>query len=206
MRKYMARVGRALLSEFGAFTDAFASAIPGLTGSFVRSRLLRMRGMAMGPRARLSPGLIVMGPENVRTGEGFGCMQHCFIAADGDGSIVVGNGVRFNERVHLNASIAGHIEIGDNVLVGPGVVLRATNHRFRRVDIPIREQGHEPGTIVIGDDVWLGANVTVVSGVKVGRGAIVAAGAVVTRDVDPLSIVGGVPARAIGSREGHRPH
>ena len=120
--------------------------------------------------------------------------------ADDGGRIVLGNRVKLNERVHLNASIFGQIDIGDDVLMGPGVVLRASDHRFEQVDLPIRAQGHRPGRIVIEDDVWLGANVTVVAGTRIGRGAVVAAGAVVTRDVEPFSIVGGVPARVIGSR------
>jgi len=65
---------------------------------------------------------------------------------------------------------------------------------------PIRDQGHRPGEIIVEDDVWLGANVTVIGSVRVGQGAVVAAGAVVTKDVEPYSIVGGVPAKFIKKR------
>lgn len=196
----MSRLARALASELGAFAEALASSLPGRTGNYIRILWLRSRGMSLGPRAILERGLLVFGAHNVSSGESFGCMHHCFIAADGGGKIVIGNRVRFNERVHLNASIGGRIEIGDNVLVGPGVVLRASNHRFSRIDIPIAEQGHDAGKIIIGDDVWMGANVTVLAGVAIGEGAVVAAGAVVTKDVAPYAVVGGVPARVIGSR------
>jgi galactoside O-acetyltransferase len=64
------------------------------------------------------------------------------------------------------------------------------------------EQGERRGPIVVGDDVWIGANATVLRGITIGRGAVVGANSVVTRDVAPFSIVGGVPARVIGHRGG----
>ena len=62
---------------------------------------------------------------------------------------------------------------------------------------PARRQDLEPAPIRLGDDVWIGANATVLPGVAIGDGAVVAAGAVVTRDVPPMTVVGGVPARVI---------
>lgn len=95
---------------------------------------------------------------------------------------------------------SGYIELGDNVMMGPRVSLLAENHNFERTDIPMKEQGVTRGTIVIEDDCWLGANCSVLSGVRVGRGSIIATGAVVTKDVPPWSIVAGVPARVIRTR------
>lgn len=66
--------------------------------------------------------------------------------------------------------------------------------------MPIREQGEEERPVVVGDDVWIGANVVILPGVEIKRGAVIAAGAVVTKDVGELEIVGGVPARVIGRR------
>lgn len=196
----ISRLTRALGSELSHFLDALASSLPGKTGNYIRTLWLRYCGMSLGPFAILGRGLLVFGAHNVSIGESFGCMHCGFMAADGGGRIIIGNRVRFNERVHLNASVGGRIEIGDNVLIGPGVVLRASDHRFSRIDIPIAEQGHDAGVIIIGDDVWMGANVTVLAGVAIGDGAVVAAGAVVTKDVVPYAVVGGVPARVIGSR------
>ena len=100
----------------------------------------------------------------------------------------------------INADCGGFIEIGDNCLIGPNVVLRTSNHVFSDRNVPIREQGHIPGRIIIRDDVWIGANVVLLPDVSVGRGAIIGAGSVVTKNVDDYAIVAGVPAKQIGSR------
>jgi acetyltransferase-like isoleucine patch superfamily enzyme len=85
-------------------------------------------------------------------------------------------------------------------MMGPRVNLLAENHNFSRVDIAIKAQGVTRAGIVIEHDCWLGANCSILAGVRIGQGSIVATGAVVTRDVPPYSIVGGVPARIIKSR------
>ena len=94
----------------------------------------------------------------------------------------------------------GLIRIGKQVAIGPGTVLRAANHCFDSLEKAIMLQGHLYGEIVIEDDVWIAANCTITPGTRIGHGAVVGAGAVVTRDVEPYAIVGGVPARVIGSR------
>jgi len=71
---------------------------------------------------------------------------------------------------------------------------------FSDKEIPIRNQGHKPGTIIIKENVWIGANVTIIGNVTIGKGAIIAAGAIVVKDVDDHTIVGGVPAKPIGLR------
>jgi galactoside O-acetyltransferase len=96
--------------------------------------------------------------------------------------------------------VGGRIVIGNDVMIGPNAVLRASNHGAERIDVPMWNQPHTGGTIEIGDDVWIGANVVVVPNVKIGSHAIVAAGAVVTRDVPDYALAAGVPARVIGDR------
>lgn len=90
--------------------------------------------------------------------------------------------------------------IGDNVLMGPDIKIYTRNHRFDDLHTPIREQGEVQSEVHIGDDVWIGANALVMPGVRIGSHAIVAAGAVVTRDVPQWAIVGGNPARVIRLR------
>jgi len=86
------------------------------------------------------------------------------------------------------------------VLMGPRVTLLAENHVFDDLDLPIKEQGVVRSAIHIEDDCWLGAGSTVLAGVTVGHGSVVAAGSVVTKDVPPGSVVAGVPAKLVRSR------
>jgi maltose O-acetyltransferase len=95
------------------------------------------------------------------------------------------------------------IRFGSGVLVGPNVVIVSSNHRFDRPGLPISEQGHELAPIHFGDDCWIGANAVILAGVTVAEGTIVSAGAVVTRDTESYSIVGGSPATKIGQRPHH---
>jgi acetyltransferase-like isoleucine patch superfamily enzyme len=94
----------------------------------------------------------------------------------------------------------GGVQIGNDVYTGPMVQIVAVNHVFNDPNRPIREQGITAQGIVIEDDVWIGANVTVVDGVTIGRGSIIGAGAVVTSDIPPYSIAIGTPARPVKDR------
>ncbi len=94
----------------------------------------------------------------------------------------------------------GGVKIGNYVRITAHTIIVAPQHIFKRRDIPICEQGIESKGIIIEDDVWIGAHCTILDGVKIGKGAIIAAGAVVTKDVAPYSTVGGVPAKLIKVR------
>lgn len=101
----------------------------------------------------------------------------------------------------INCSIGQYVYIGANVLMGPNVTIITQNHKHELVDIPIRLQGYEPiKPVTIHDDVWIGQNVLIMPGVTIGRGTIIAAGAVVTKEVPEYTIVGGVPARILKYR------
>jgi acetyltransferase-like isoleucine patch superfamily enzyme len=117
----------------------------------------------------------------------------------------IGVGLRVGNRSNIGANCyigcSGGIEIGENVMMSPGVSLFAENHNFVRTDIPMKDQGVTRKMIVIEDDCWLASGSTILAGVRVGRGSVVAAGAVVTSDVPPYAIAGGVPAKVIGWRK-----
>jgi acetyltransferase-like isoleucine patch superfamily enzyme len=96
----------------------------------------------------------------------------------------------------------GGLSVGSDVLIAHHVCIIAANHRFDDPARVIAEQGETREGIVIDSDVWIGSNVSIMDGVRVGRGAVIAAGAVVTRDVEPFAVVAGVPARQIKQRSG----
>ena len=148
---------------------------------------------------RFGTGVSLAGCRNMRFGRGVRVGRHCILTAQA-GALSLADGAALSPGVHLGAD-HGRIEVGRCTAIGPGTVVRAANHRFSRRDVPIMRQGHVPGVVVIEDDVWIGANCVITPDVRIGRGAVVGAGAVVTRDVAPLAVVGGVPARVIGSRD-----
>ncbi len=107
-----------------------------------------------------------------------------------------------NSGIGINARIGKYTFIGDDVMMGQDVLIFTRNHEFKDINIPIRRQGFtDYSPVIIEDDVWIGARVIILPGVRIGKGAIISAGAVVTKDVEPYSIVGGVPARFIRSRK-----
>lgn len=108
--------------------------------------------------------------------------------------------VGHNSELGTRCMIQSNVEIGDYVIMGPDVKIYSRNHKFESLDIPIRDQGKNYYKTYIGNDVWLGANVIVTAGCRIGNHVIVAAGAVVTKDVPDYAIVGGVPAKVLKYR------
>jgi serine acetyltransferase len=94
----------------------------------------------------------------------------------------------------------GGIDIGEAVLISPGVVITSHQHTFERADQDIREQPLDFGRVTVERDVWIGANATILPGVRIGSGSVVGAGAVVSRDISPGGVALGVPARVIRER------
>ena len=115
--------------------------------------------------------------------------------------------ITIGENSHININCCvwpgkdSKIILGDNLLMGPNVSIQAANHGISKNE-PMTLQNRTQKDIIIGDDCWLGSNVTVVAGVNIADGCLIAAGAVVTKSIkEPYSIVGGVPAKIIGSRK-----
>ena len=104
--------------------------------------------------------------------------------------------------IGVNARIYGTCRIGDHVMMGADCTVITRNHRSDRVDVPMMQQGfEEERPVVIGDDVWIGDRVTILPGVHIGRGCIIGAGAVVTKDIPEYTVAAGVPARVIRYRK-----
>ncbi len=172
--------------------------LPGSTGMLARSRFLQSRCKRCGTRIRIDTGVCITGLDNIEIGDNVSIMRNCSVHAD-TGKLSIGSNFSMNANSTIDAN-GGEIQIGDNVLVAQNVVLRAADHNFERLDKPAIEQGHKSGRIVVGYDCWIAANVVVTRNVTIREHSIVGAGAVVTKNVEPFSIVGGVPARLIKTR------
>jgi acetyltransferase-like isoleucine patch superfamily enzyme len=96
---------------------------------------------------------------------------------------------------------SGYIEIGNNVMMSPRVSIYSENHVFERLDVPMIDQGVKRSFVKIEDDCWIASNAVILAGVTIGRGAVVAAGSIVTRDVPPYSVVAGNPAKVVKTRK-----
>lgn len=100
-------------------------------------------------------------------------------------------------RIGIHNTIIGPVCIGNHVNLAQGITVTALNHNFEDASKRIDEQGISTKPVVIGDDVWIGANAVILPGVTIGSHCVVAAGAVVTKDVPDNCVVGGVPAKLI---------
>ncbi len=119
--------------------------------------------------------------------ESFSCINNAV------GDVIIGH----DTRIGLHNTVIGPVNIGSHVNLAQGVVVTALNHRFIDTTQRIDRQGIETRAVSIADDVWIGANAVVLPGVSIGSHAVVAAGAVVTRDVPPNTVVAGTPAKVI---------
>jgi len=125
---------------------------------------------------------------NVEKGADFGSGKH----------IILGD----RSGIGVDCILSGEINIGNDVMMGPRCALLARNHSYSKLDVPMNIQGYNRmKPITIDNDVWIGFGAIILGGVKVGKGSIVAAGAIVTKNVPPYTIVGGNPACKIGSRK-----
>jgi len=112
---------------------------------------------------------------------------------NGVGDVFIGN----NTLVGIGNVLIGPLTIGNNIIIAQYVVMSGLNHDYESIDVPISAQPINKRQITIDDDCWIGANVVITSGVKIGKHCVIAAGSIVTRDVPPFSIAAGNPARII---------
>ena len=132
------------------------------------------------------------------------------IIGDIGANVNIEKGARFSSRtkigdnsgIGINCDLQGYIEIGADVMMGPEVAIYTFNHLTKCTEKPMMYQGfttHSP--VVIADDVWIGRRVIILPGVNVGKGSIIGAGSVVTKDVPEYTVFAGNPAKFIKSRE-----
>ena len=119
--------------------------------------------------------------------ESFACINNAV------GDVIIGD----HTRIGLHNTIIGPVTIGSHVNLAQGITVTALNHNFEDAEKRIDEQDVSTTPVTIEDDVWIGANAVILPGVHIGSHCVVAAGAVVTKDVPPHSLVAGVPAKVI---------
>jgi maltose O-acetyltransferase len=134
-----------------------------------------------------------------------GLFRHCGASANIERRAYFGSGrdvsLGDDSGIGVNAKLSPGIEIGSNVLMGEDVLLLTRNHAFADRERLIRDQGYlQTERIQIDDDVWIGTRSIILPGVHVGTGAVIGAGSVVTKSVEPYAIVAGNPATVIGQR------
>lgn len=193
-------LGKRVRDELFEWIDALAGVIPGAVGRRLRNAYYARRFCRGGDRISIGMRTEMRCPQNISVGDRFSVDAGCLFSACGDGRVVIGNSFGANVGVRVIADCGGNVAIGDDVIIGPNVVIRSSNHRFADTDRPIRQQGHVAATVSIGSDVWIGANAVILPGVAIGSHAIVAAGAVVSHDVPEYAIVAGIPARVMRDR------
>jgi acetyltransferase-like isoleucine patch superfamily enzyme len=119
--------------------------------------------------------------------ESFSCINNAV------GDVVIGD----HTRIGLHNTVIGPVTIGNHVNLAQGITITALNHNFEDKSQRIDDQGVSTDPVIVGDDIWIGANAVILPGVSIGHHSVVAAGAVVTKDVPPHSLVAGVPAKII---------
>lgn len=217
LRGKTSNVARYVVSEF---SQACISWIPGIVGIGLRAvvykpvlrsngfpaiedhvRIHRTEDIRLGRNVYIDHGVYLHGgPGGLQIDDGSwimaGARLHVFNFRG-----IERSGIRIGKRTFIGEETVirgqGGVDIGNNVLFGPRVMVLAVNHVFQDPDRPVMDQGITAEGIRIDDNCWIGAGATILDGVTIGRGACVGAGAVVTRSVPAHTLVVGVPARVI---------
>lgn len=170
-----------------------------------RVRIKNKRMLSIGKGCTLADDVVIdcLSKNGIKIGDNVSIPNHTYIRCTGVISnlgegLLIGNGSGLGHYNFINAQ--GGIHIGENVIVGPFVKFLAENHVFSDLTLPIKLQGVTRKGITIKDNVWIGASSTILDGVTIESGAVVAAGALVNRDVPANTVVAGVPARVIKLR------
>ena len=176
-------------------------------GGLLHTVLVRGRFASWGKKSRIEHSLKLMAPHLVRVGDQVHICSHAWLNAkddrgDGKPTLSIGDRTYIGRMVHINAW--QDVAIDADVLIGDRVTILDAGHNFDTANIPIRQQGDSFfGAVRLLEGCWIGSGAVIMPGVTIGRNAVVAANAVVTRDVPDRTVVGGVPAKII-RRLGHQ--
>lgn len=226
LKKYqdivMGNYSLAKLLKFELITFLFGP-MPGILGYFLRKVMYPILFKKVGKGTVFGRSMTLRHTHKISIGRSCVIDEYCMLSAQGDetSGINLGNEVLLGRGTVLGTR-NGTIEIGDfsnigancrlgttsrikfgkHVLLAANCYIGGAQHRFDRLDVPIMRQGYESkGGVVIEDDVWLGTDVKILDGVRVGTGSVIGAGSIVTKDIPPYSIALGTPAKVKASRK-----
>lgn len=173
-------------------------AVLSLASEKTRAVLLRIRGACVGSKTRIGIRVKITRPWAVSIGKRVEVEEDVFIKMVTESArFMAGDYVFIGKGVEID--VAEKVVIGAHSLLAPGVFIADHEHNIVR-DKQIDEQGCISKPVVIGEDVWIGTHAVILAGITIGNGAVVGAGAVVTKDVPEYAVVAGVPARILHYR------
>lgn len=177
VKKYRGTLFHLVMEEYAGF---FTRNLPSIEGVMTRRVLYRTLCRKLGKDALIYPGVFLTHTYGMEIGDHFS----------------VNSGAVLDGR--------GGIRIGNSVMIGPHAVLVSSSHQHKNIDVPMSSRDHIMQPLVIGDDVWIGANAFIKGGITIENGVVIAAGSTVLKDIGEYQMVGGVPARIIGDRRDSR--
>jgi acetyltransferase-like isoleucine patch superfamily enzyme len=214
------RPGLGALLGFEAVTMVSAW-VPGALGLFLRSKLYPRILGKVGRNVVFGANVTIRHPHKIAIGDNVVIDDQCCLDAKGTDNqgIIIGNGVFVGRNTilsckngdiviedHANLGFnceifsASRVRVGKSILMAAYTYLVGGDHLYDRVDIPVLEQGRTARGIDVDDHVWLGAHVVVTDGSRIGRDAIIGAGAVVVGDIPEFAVATGIPAKVIRDR------
>lgn len=140
---------------------------------------------------------------SIKIGDNLRVLRNCTLNTIEGGKLEIGDNVYVGEGTNISAYV--HIRIGNYVTMGPHNIITDFSHDYRNPETPIRLQPWIGKPIIIEDDVWISSNCTILPGITLGRGAVIGAGSVVTKNVPPYAVVGGAPAKILKWRKEPNP-
>ena len=197
---------RGMMALRGIFRKKFFKKSKGMLFIGKRVKIKNKKNISFNGSATIEDGCFIqaLSKGGITVGNNFSLGRNSIIECTGvirelGEELIIGD----NVGIAANAFIAmrGKVEIGSNTIFGPNVSIHAENHNFSDIDKPIKLQGATRKGVKIGEDCWIGSKAVILDGVTIGSHSIIAAGAVVTKDIPEYSIAGGVPAKIIKMRK-----
>lgn len=172
-----------IINEIKQIINFIFTYFPGTTGVYLRRIFYGTRLNKVGKNLLIQTGSRLTCPENITLGENVRLLLNSSLNSC-KGKIKIGDDVSINVNTDINSSDGGDIEIGNNVMIGRNVYIRASDHIFKNTKNNINQSGYEPGKIKIGNNIWIGSNCVILKNVTIEDGSVVESGTVVKKNIN----------------------